>query len=76
MYSYGLSFQMREGSKQLLLLLDVRAVRSFLMDGTDVTCVSFQLKHIPPYGFLYYKQLQSLFRQCGQVKSIVFDGAK
>lgn len=39
-------------------------------------CVPFQLKHIPPYGFLYYKQLQSLFRQCGQVKSIVFDGAK
>ncbi|XP_006516383.1 ATP-dependent RNA helicase TDRD9 isoform X4 [Mus musculus] len=35
-----------------------------------------KLKHIPPYGFLYYKQLQSLFRQCGQVKSIVFDGAK
>ncbi|KAM9201779.1 ATP-dependent RNA helicase TDRD9 [Dugong dugon] len=34
------------------------------------------LKHIPPYGFLYYKQLQSLFRECGQVKSIVFDGAK
>ncbi|XP_049467979.1 ATP-dependent RNA helicase TDRD9 isoform X4 [Panthera uncia] len=34
------------------------------------------LKHIPPYGFLYYKQLQSLFRQCGQVKSIVFDGTK
>ncbi|XP_007176292.2 ATP-dependent RNA helicase TDRD9 isoform X2 [Balaenoptera acutorostrata] len=35
-----------------------------------------QLKHVPPYGFLYYKQLQSLFRQCGQVRSIVFDGAK
>uniref|UniRef100_A0A4X2K3U9 ATP-dependent RNA helicase TDRD9 n=1 Tax=Vombatus ursinus TaxID=29139 RepID=A0A4X2K3U9_VOMUR len=34
------------------------------------------LKHIPPYGFMYYKQLQSLFRQCGQVKSIVFDGTK
>ncbi|XP_068959813.1 ATP-dependent RNA helicase TDRD9 [Petaurus breviceps papuanus] len=34
------------------------------------------LKHIPPYGFIYYKQLQSLFRQCGQVKSIVFDGTK
>ncbi|XP_035870118.1 LOW QUALITY PROTEIN: ATP-dependent RNA helicase TDRD9 [Phyllostomus discolor] len=34
------------------------------------------LKHAPPYGFLYHKQLQSLFRQCGQVKSIVFDGAK
>ncbi|XP_012579883.1 PREDICTED: putative ATP-dependent RNA helicase TDRD9 [Condylura cristata] len=34
------------------------------------------LKHLPPYGFLYYRQLQSLFRQCGQVKSIVFDGAK
>uniref|UniRef100_A0A8D1ZGB4 ATP-dependent RNA helicase TDRD9 n=1 Tax=Sus scrofa TaxID=9823 RepID=A0A8D1ZGB4_PIG len=34
------------------------------------------LKHVPPYGFLYYKQLQSLFRKCGQVRSIVFDGAK
>nr|XP_020767519.1 putative ATP-dependent RNA helicase TDRD9 isoform X2 [Odocoileus virginianus texanus] len=34
------------------------------------------LKHIPPYGFVYHQQLQSLFRQCGQVKSIVFDGAK
>uniref|UniRef100_A0A8C6VEM3 RNA helicase n=1 Tax=Naja naja TaxID=35670 RepID=A0A8C6VEM3_NAJNA len=34
------------------------------------------LKNIPPYGFLYYQQLQSLFRQCGQVKSIVHDGSK
>ncbi|XP_037756977.2 ATP-dependent RNA helicase TDRD9 [Chelonia mydas] len=34
------------------------------------------LKNIPPYGFLYYKQLQSLFRQCGQVKSIAYDGTK
>ena len=39
-------------------------------------CHVLQLKHIPPYGFLYHQQLQSLFRQCGQVKSIVFDGAK
>ncbi|XP_066550485.1 ATP-dependent RNA helicase TDRD9 [Amia ocellicauda] len=31
------------------------------------------LRNIPPYGFLYYKQLQSLFRQCGQVKAIAFD---
>ncbi|CAH2328578.1 ATP-dependent RNA helicase TDRD9 [Pelobates cultripes] len=34
------------------------------------------LKNIPPYGFLYHKQIQSFFRQCGQVKSILFDGAK
>ncbi|XP_060118901.1 ATP-dependent RNA helicase TDRD9 [Heteronotia binoei] len=34
------------------------------------------LKSVPPYGFLYYKQLQSLFRQCGQVKSISYDGTK
>ncbi|KFQ33915.1 Putative ATP-dependent RNA helicase TDRD9, partial [Mesitornis unicolor] len=34
------------------------------------------LKNIPPYGYLYHKQLQSLFRQCGQVKSIVYDGSK
>uniref|UniRef100_A0A8C3I4W4 ATP-dependent RNA helicase TDRD9 n=1 Tax=Chrysemys picta bellii TaxID=8478 RepID=A0A8C3I4W4_CHRPI len=34
------------------------------------------LKNIPPYGFLYYKQLQSLFRQCGQVKSIAYDGTR
>ncbi|NXK11447.1 TDRD9 helicase, partial [Herpetotheres cachinnans] len=34
------------------------------------------LKNIPPYGYLYHKQLQSLFRQCGQVKSITYDGSK
>ncbi|XP_029140467.1 ATP-dependent RNA helicase TDRD9 [Protobothrops mucrosquamatus] len=34
------------------------------------------LKNIPPYGFLYYQQLQSLFRQCGQVTSIVYDGTR
>ncbi|KAM8783555.1 ATP-dependent RNA helicase TDRD9 [Rhynchonycteris naso] len=43
--------------------------------GTDPK-TTIVLKHTPPYGFLYYKQLQALFRQCGQVKSIVFDGAK
>uniref|UniRef100_A0A6Q2Y6L6 RNA helicase n=1 Tax=Esox lucius TaxID=8010 RepID=A0A6Q2Y6L6_ESOLU len=32
--------------------------------------------NLPPYSFLYYKQLQSLFRQCGQVKSIAFDGSR
>uniref|UniRef100_A0A8K9XUW3 ATP-dependent RNA helicase TDRD9 n=1 Tax=Oncorhynchus mykiss TaxID=8022 RepID=A0A8K9XUW3_ONCMY len=26
------------------------------------------VRNLPPYSFLYYKQLQSLFRQCGQVK--------
>ncbi|NXG46955.1 TDRD9 helicase, partial [Psilopogon haemacephalus] len=34
------------------------------------------LKNIPPFGYLYHKQLQSLFRQCGQVKSITYDGSK
>uniref|UniRef100_A0AAZ3QMQ0 RNA helicase n=1 Tax=Oncorhynchus tshawytscha TaxID=74940 RepID=A0AAZ3QMQ0_ONCTS len=34
------------------------------------------VRNLPPYSFLYYKQLQSLFRQCGQVKSIAFDGAR
>ncbi|NXL47158.1 TDRD9 helicase, partial [Podilymbus podiceps] len=34
------------------------------------------LKNIPPYGYLYHKQLQSLFRQCGQVKSIAYDASK
>ncbi|XP_026705570.1 ATP-dependent RNA helicase TDRD9 isoform X3 [Athene cunicularia] len=34
------------------------------------------LKNIPPYGYLYHKELQSLFRQCGQVKSIAYDGSK
>ncbi|XP_077323696.1 ATP-dependent RNA helicase TDRD9 isoform X1 [Lithobates pipiens] len=34
------------------------------------------LKNVPPYGFLYHKQMQSLFRQCGQVKSILFDGSR
>ncbi|NXP07566.1 TDRD9 helicase, partial [Thinocorus orbignyianus] len=34
------------------------------------------LRNIPPYGYLYHKQLQSLLRQCGQVKSIAYDGSK
>ncbi|XP_013363353.1 PREDICTED: putative ATP-dependent RNA helicase TDRD9 isoform X3 [Chinchilla lanigera] len=49
------------------------AVRELAGKDPKTTIV---LKHLPPYGFLYYKQLQSLFRQCGQVKSIVVDGAK
>ncbi|XP_053451665.1 ATP-dependent RNA helicase TDRD9 isoform X3 [Nycticebus coucang] len=49
------------------------AVRELAGKDPKTTIV---LKHIPPYGFLYHKQLQSLFRQCGQVRSIVFDGAK
>uniref|UniRef100_A0A8C1SI07 ATP-dependent RNA helicase TDRD9 n=1 Tax=Cyprinus carpio TaxID=7962 RepID=A0A8C1SI07_CYPCA len=32
--------------------------------------------NLPPFAFLCYKQLQSLFRQCGQVKSICFDGSR
>ncbi|XP_031645059.1 ATP-dependent RNA helicase TDRD9-like [Oncorhynchus kisutch] len=31
------------------------------------------VRNLPPYSFLYYKQLQSL---CGQVKSIAFDGSR
>ncbi|XP_071415481.1 ATP-dependent RNA helicase TDRD9 [Pithys albifrons albifrons] len=34
------------------------------------------LKNIPPYGYLYHKQLQSLLRPCGQVKSIAYNGSK
>uniref|UniRef100_A0A8C3SJ18 ATP-dependent RNA helicase TDRD9 n=1 Tax=Chelydra serpentina TaxID=8475 RepID=A0A8C3SJ18_CHESE len=45
------------------------------LSGRDSKTI-VMLKNIPPYGFLYYKQLQSLFRQCGQVKSIAYDGTK
>ncbi|XP_037343023.2 ATP-dependent RNA helicase TDRD9 [Pungitius pungitius] len=34
------------------------------------------LRHLPPYPFLYYKQLQSLFRLCGQVKNISFESSR
>ncbi|XP_065603258.1 ATP-dependent RNA helicase TDRD9 [Cyrtonyx montezumae] len=34
------------------------------------------LKNIPPYGYLYHNQLQSQFRQCGQVKSVTYDGLR
>uniref|UniRef100_A0A671RAJ2 RNA helicase n=1 Tax=Sinocyclocheilus anshuiensis TaxID=1608454 RepID=A0A671RAJ2_9TELE len=34
------------------------------------------IRNLPPFAFLCYKQLQSLFRQCGQVKSICFDGSR
>uniref|UniRef100_A0A8C2ZES9 RNA helicase n=1 Tax=Cyclopterus lumpus TaxID=8103 RepID=A0A8C2ZES9_CYCLU len=34
------------------------------------------LRNLPPYSFLYYKQLQSLFRLCGQVKAISFESTR
>ncbi|XP_068435838.1 ATP-dependent RNA helicase TDRD9 isoform X2 [Clinocottus analis] len=34
------------------------------------------LRNLPPYPFLYCKQLQSLFRLCGQVKTISFDSTR
>ncbi|KAG7277321.1 hypothetical protein CRUP_005855 [Coryphaenoides rupestris] len=34
------------------------------------------VRNLPPYSFLYYKQLQSLFRQCGQAHAISFDGSR
>ncbi|XP_041903666.1 ATP-dependent RNA helicase TDRD9 isoform X4 [Corvus kubaryi] len=34
------------------------------------------LKNMPPYGYIYHKQLQSLLRQCGQVKSISYSGSR
>uniref|UniRef100_A0ABM5FBP8 RNA helicase n=1 Tax=Pogona vitticeps TaxID=103695 RepID=A0ABM5FBP8_9SAUR len=49
------------------------AVRELAGNDPQTTVM---LQSIPPYGFLYYKQLQSLFRQCGQVKSISYDGSK
>ncbi|KAF1374862.1 hypothetical protein PFLUV_G00233470 [Perca fluviatilis] len=34
------------------------------------------VRNLPPYPFLYYKQLQSLFRLCGQVKAISFESSR
>uniref|UniRef100_A0A8C4NIM8 ATP-dependent RNA helicase TDRD9 n=1 Tax=Dicentrarchus labrax TaxID=13489 RepID=A0A8C4NIM8_DICLA len=34
------------------------------------------VRNLPPYSFLYYKQLQSLFRLCGQVKAISFESSR
>ncbi|XP_072193856.1 ATP-dependent RNA helicase TDRD9 isoform X1 [Excalfactoria chinensis] len=34
------------------------------------------LRNVPPYGYLYHNQLQSQFRQCGQVKSVMYDGTR
>ncbi|XP_077395488.1 ATP-dependent RNA helicase TDRD9 isoform X2 [Festucalex cinctus] len=34
------------------------------------------VRNLPPYSFLYYKQLLSLFRQCGHVKAIAFDSSR
>ncbi|XP_029973303.1 ATP-dependent RNA helicase TDRD9 [Salarias fasciatus] len=34
------------------------------------------LRNLPPYSFLYYKQLQSLFRLYGQVKAISFESSR
>ncbi|XP_061854824.1 ATP-dependent RNA helicase TDRD9 [Colius striatus] len=45
------------------------------LNGKDPK-TTVMLKKMPPYGFLYHKQLQSLLRQCGEVKSIAYDGSK
>uniref|UniRef100_A0A3B5A8K9 RNA helicase n=1 Tax=Stegastes partitus TaxID=144197 RepID=A0A3B5A8K9_9TELE len=34
------------------------------------------VRNLPPYSFLYYKQLQSMFRLCGQVKTISFENSR
>ncbi|KAA8582197.1 hypothetical protein FQN60_008937 [Etheostoma spectabile] len=34
------------------------------------------VRNLPPYAFLYYKQLQSMFRLCGQVKTISFESSR
>ncbi|KAM4542411.1 ATP-dependent RNA helicase TDRD9 [Odontesthes bonariensis] len=34
------------------------------------------VRNLPPYSFLYYKQLQSLFRPCGQVKTVYFESSR
>ncbi|XP_061700234.1 ATP-dependent RNA helicase TDRD9 isoform X2 [Syngnathoides biaculeatus] len=34
------------------------------------------VRNLPPYSFLYYKQLKSLFRHCGQVKAISFESSR
>ncbi|XP_042356788.1 ATP-dependent RNA helicase TDRD9 [Plectropomus leopardus] len=34
------------------------------------------VRNLPPYSYLYYKQLQSLFRLCGQVKAMSFDSSR
>ncbi|XP_036398195.1 ATP-dependent RNA helicase TDRD9 [Megalops cyprinoides] len=45
------------------------------LSGNDPK-TTVMVRNLPPYSFLYYKQLQSLFRQCGQVKAISFDGSR
>ncbi|XP_042302937.1 ATP-dependent RNA helicase TDRD9 isoform X2 [Sceloporus undulatus] len=74
---FFLQVVMLELSIQIILLW-VNMMKKWLceeLSGNDPK-TTVVLKNIPPYGFLYYKQLQSLFRQCGQVKSISYDGTK
>uniref|UniRef100_A0A673GWA8 ATP-dependent RNA helicase TDRD9 n=1 Tax=Sinocyclocheilus rhinocerous TaxID=307959 RepID=A0A673GWA8_9TELE len=46
------------------------------LSGNDPKTTIMVPVNLPPFAFLCYKQLQSLFRQCGQVKSICFDGSR
>ncbi|XP_047202025.1 ATP-dependent RNA helicase TDRD9 isoform X2 [Girardinichthys multiradiatus] len=55
----------------ILLETDDRQACKELMGLNPQTTI--MVKNLPPYSFLYYKQLQSLFRLCGQVKTISFD---
>ncbi|XP_029900943.1 ATP-dependent RNA helicase TDRD9 isoform X2 [Myripristis murdjan] len=51
------------------------ALASKELSGHDLRTTVI-VRNLPPYSFLYYKQLQSLFRQCGQVKTISFEGSR
>ncbi|XP_053358332.1 ATP-dependent RNA helicase TDRD9 [Clarias gariepinus] len=45
------------------------------LSGNDPR-TTVMVRNLPPFAFLYYKQLQSLFRQCGPVKSITYDNSR
>uniref|UniRef100_A0A3B4A746 ATP-dependent RNA helicase TDRD9 n=1 Tax=Periophthalmus magnuspinnatus TaxID=409849 RepID=A0A3B4A746_9GOBI len=47
----------------------------FVQGEVDEYLASREVRNLPPYSFLYYKQLQSLFRLCGLVKAISFDNS-
>ncbi|NXN95926.1 TDRD9 helicase, partial [Rhinopomastus cyanomelas] len=52
---------------------EVIAVKSLAGKDPKTTVM---VKNIPRYGYLYHRQLQSLFRPCGQIKSITYDESK
>ncbi|KAF4089842.1 hypothetical protein AMELA_G00042910 [Ameiurus melas] len=65
------------GKENCIHIKRIREVAELFEDlRRRVSEFNMNVRNLPPYAFLYHKQLQCLFRHCGQVSSINFDNSR